>query len=117
MAVSGPPRGDAVDVDEFSITWALFTRLEEVCEHGQLHDPVVDDLVAGAESTIDLLSGWALVAAYLRARLIEHAETVGCDCGSEDWMRRVQFDNAGAMRDAESSARGRRNVAATGKGD
>jgi len=83
--------------DEFSITWALFAKLEEICEHGQLPDPAVDDLVAGAEETIGtdgLLSGWGLVAACLRARLVEHSQTVGCDCGSEDWLRRVQVDNA-----------------------
>lgn len=96
----GPPsKGDAVAApDEFTICWALFVELEEVCEHGQLPDPAVDNLVAGAESTIGtdgLLSGWALVAAFLRARLIEHSETVGCDCGSEEWLRQVQFDNAG----------------------
>lgn len=85
--------------DEFAITWSLFAELEQVEEDGRLlPDPAVDDLVAGAEETIGtggLLSGWALVAAYLRARLIEHSQTVGCECGSQDWLRRVQLDNAG----------------------
>ena len=77
----------------------MFVELEQVEEDGrELPDPAVDDLVAGAEETIGtdgLLSGWALLAAYLRARLIEHAQTVGCDCGSQDWLRRVQLDSAG----------------------
>jgi hypothetical protein len=58
----------------------------------------VDDLVAGAEEAIGtdgLLSGWHLLAAWLRARLIEHAQTVGCDCGSDEWLRQVRLDNAG----------------------
>jgi hypothetical protein len=74
-----------VGADEFTITWSLFVELEEACADRQLRDPAVDDLVAGAEETIGtdgLLSGWALVGAFLRARLIEHAQTVGCDCGS-----------------------------------
>jgi hypothetical protein len=84
--------------DEFSITWSLFAELEQVEEDGRdLPDPEVDALVAGAESTIGtegLLSGWALVAAWLRARLIEHAQTVGCDCGSQNWLRREQIRHA-----------------------
>lgn len=85
--------------DEFSIAWSLFVELEQVEEDGRdLPDPAVDDLLDGAESTIGtggLLSGWALCAAYLRRRLTEHAQTVGCDCGSQEWLRRVQLDNAG----------------------
>jgi hypothetical protein len=78
-------------------------------EHGQLPDPAVDDLVAGAEETIGtdgLLSGWALVAAFLRARLQEHADELDCDCGSDAWLRRVQPDNAGGAEGGDRRGRG-----------
>jgi hypothetical protein len=32
--------------------------------------------------TDGLLSGWAIVAAPFRKQLIEHVETLSCDCGS-----------------------------------
>jgi hypothetical protein len=85
--------------DEFAITWALFSELEEAVRDWKLPDPTVDGLMEGAEDTIGtdgLLSGWALVATFLRARQLEHAETVGCDCGTDAWLRWVQFENVSA---------------------
>jgi hypothetical protein len=83
--------------DEFSIAWSLFTELEQVDEDGRdLPDPVVDGIYSGAESRIGvdgLLSGWAIVAAHLRRHLHDHAQA--CGCGSMEWVRRVQLDNAG----------------------
>jgi hypothetical protein len=82
------------DLGPFLITWGLFRALEATCEHGELPDPTVDELFEAAEGEIGvdgLLSGWGLVAARLRQALVEHAETVGCDCGSEGWMEREQL--------------------------
>ena len=50
--------------------------------------------VEAAEAEIGvegLLSGWAIVAALLRERLVEHAETLNCDCGSAEWLRSEQL--------------------------
>jgi hypothetical protein len=83
------------DTDPTAIVWALFTKLEGVEGAGRdLPDPEVDAFFDAAEAEIGydgLMGGWAIVAALLRKRLIEHAEQVGCDCGSDDWLTREQF--------------------------
>jgi hypothetical protein len=59
-----------------------------------LPDPEVDAFYEATESEIGtdgLLSGWAIVAALLRRRLIEHAEVCGCECGSAGWLRSEQL--------------------------
>jgi hypothetical protein len=89
--VMDPPVYDAYT----PVAWALFTKLEEVEEAGRdLPDPEVDGFVEAAEAEIGvggLLSGWAIVAALLRKSLIEHAETLGCNCGSLEWLRSEQL--------------------------
>lgn len=79
------------DADPFLISWGLFRALEAA---ETLPDPTVDSLLEGAEAEIGtdgLLSGWAITAAYLRHKLIEHAETLGCECGSVEWLEREQI--------------------------
>jgi hypothetical protein len=81
--------------DPVAVTWGLFVKLEAAEEAGRdLPDPEVDAFFEAAEAEIGthgLLSGWAIVGAYLRHKLIEHAETLGCDCGSPDWLEREQL--------------------------
>ena len=88
-----------IDADPVAVTWGLFVFLEDVEEAGRdLPDPEVDAFFEAAEAEIGtdgLLSGWALTAALLRKRLIEHAETLGCDCGSLEWLRSEQLWLAG----------------------
>jgi hypothetical protein len=58
----------------------------------------VDGLLEAAEAEIGtdgLLSGWALVAALLRKLLVDHADQVGCDCGSAEWLEETQLHYAG----------------------
>jgi hypothetical protein len=83
------------DADPFLVTWGLFRALETADD--ALPDPVVDDLYADAIEQIGgdgLDSGWALVAARLRQALLDHAETLGCDCGSLAWLEREQLHYA-----------------------
>jgi hypothetical protein len=59
--------------DPIAVVWGLFVMLEKA---EGLPDPEVDAFVEAAEAEIGtdgLLSGWAIVAALLRKRLIEHA--------------------------------------------
>lgn len=53
----------------------------------------VDDMQAADElwhgyqgSDADLVRGMTLVAAVLRKYLIQHAEQVGCPCGTDEWL-------------------------------
>jgi hypothetical protein len=79
------------DADPFLVTWGLFRALEAA---ETLPDPTVDELLEAAEDEIGtdgLLSGWALVAALLRHHLLRHADQLGCDCGSPEWLEREQL--------------------------
>ena len=83
------------DTDSTAIVWGLFVLLERIAESDKdLPDPEVDAFLDAAEAEVGtdgLLSGWAIVAALLRQRLIEHAEQVGCDCGSAEWLNSEQL--------------------------
>ena len=82
---------DALDDPYGPVVWALFTKLETA---ETLPDPEVDAFLEAAESEIavdGLLSGWAIVAPLLRKRLMKHAETLGCDCGSAAWLNSEQL--------------------------
>ena len=63
------------------------------------HDPVDDenDLVGGAileeYGAQELLRGLTMVAATLRDALIGHAKRLGCECGSDEWLKRMQYEN------------------------
>jgi hypothetical protein len=77
--------------DPVAVTWGLFCKLEAA---ETLPDPEVEAFFEAAESEIGtdgLLSGWTIVAALLRKRLIKHAETLGCECGSAEWLNSEQF--------------------------
>jgi len=41
-----------------------------------------------------LLKGWSVVAGRLRLALREHAERLGCDCGSEEWLEAERLNIA-----------------------
>jgi hypothetical protein len=91
-----------VTVDPFLVVLGLFRALEAADD--ALPDPVVDDLYEDAIKEIDgqgMDSGWALVAARLRQVLVEHAETLGCDCGSLDWLEREQLHYAQRVPESE----------------
>jgi hypothetical protein len=82
------------DLDPFLIVWGLFRALESAED---LPDPTVNDLLDQAEDEIGvqgLYSGWALVAARLRDVLLVHAQEVGCDCGSLQWLEQEQLHYA-----------------------
>jgi hypothetical protein len=42
----------------------------------------------------ELMAGLALVASFMRDALRTHAERLGCDCGSDQWIDKVVFANA-----------------------
>lgn len=54
---------------------------------------LADDLVEewGEE---ELMMGLALVAAFLRDALRNHAQELGCDCGTDSWLDKVVYANA-----------------------
>jgi hypothetical protein len=80
------------DTDPTAIVWGLFVLLERIAESDRdLPDPEVDAFLEAAESEVGtdgLLSGWAIVAAVIRKQLLDHADKVGCDCGSDQWLER-----------------------------
>jgi hypothetical protein len=83
------------DADPFLTVLGLFRALEAAGD--DLPDPTVDGLLEGALAELDgqdMDSGWALVAARLRQVLVEHAETLGCDCGNLAWLEREQLHYA-----------------------
>jgi hypothetical protein len=85
---------DRSDPAELPITWGLFTNLEMAPE-GELEDAWEFARAADGEIGMDgLHRGWHLVAALLRKYLQDHAAKLGCDCGSEEWLRREQVVNA-----------------------
>lgn len=87
------------DTDPTAVVWGLFVLLEMTAEQDKdLPDPEVDAFLEAAEAEVGtdgLLSGWAIVAAILRKHLIDHADTLGCDCGSPEWLAREQLHLAG----------------------
>ena len=42
----------------------------------------------------ELMTGLGLVAAFLRDALRTHAEQLGCDCGTSEWLDKVVYANA-----------------------
>ena len=64
------------DTDSTAVVWGLFVLLERTAEQDKdLPDPEVDAFLEAAESEVGpdgLLSGWAIVAAFLRKHLIDH---------------------------------------------
>ena len=72
----GPPSGGRSDRHR-RVVWGLFVLLERIAEQDKdLADPEVDTFFEVAEAeigTTGLLSGWAIVAAFLRKRLIVDA--------------------------------------------
>ena len=83
------------DPDPTAVVWGLFVLLETTAEQDKdLPDPEVDAFLEAAEAEIGpdgLMSGWAIVAAILRKHLIDHAETLGCECGSAEWLNSEQL--------------------------
>lgn len=85
---------DRADPAELPITWGLFVKLQ-TAPMGKLEGVWAFEEAAEAEIGVDgLLRGWDLVAAYLCRSLREHAEQLGCDCGTDDWLKRVQIETA-----------------------
>ena len=87
----------------FLVTWGLFRALETALDGDGLPDRTVDDLYEAALEEIGcggLHEGWHLVATQLRQSLIHHAEELGCDCGSLQWLEREQLGRAADVPDA-----------------
>jgi hypothetical protein len=86
-----------MSADPFLTCWGLFRSLETACEGAGLPDETVNALYEAALDEIGgegLDRGWHLVAARLRQVILEHAQQVGCNCGSLEWMEREQFHHA-----------------------
>jgi hypothetical protein len=82
------------EADPFLVAWGLFRALEAA---EMLPDPTVGELLEAAEAEIGvqgLYSGLALVATVLRYRSQEHAQELGCDCGSVAWLEREHLNHA-----------------------
>ena len=58
----------------------MFTAIE-------MGDQVTKDAILEEYDDWSVLHGWHVVAARLRQVLKEHAETVGCYCGSDEWLK------------------------------
>jgi len=88
---SRAPKGDMTLADmeaAFRITWSLFTAIE-------LGDQEMNEQIWQETDDDTLLYGWHMVAAHLRLSLREHAETVGCTCGSDEWLKSERLRLAG----------------------
>jgi len=72
----------------FRITWSLFTAIE-------LGDQEMNEQIWQETDDDTLLHGWHMVAAHLRLSLQGHAETVGCTCGSDEWLEGERLRLAG----------------------
>ena len=89
--------------DPFLVVLGLFRALETAGQ--ELPDPVVDSLYTSAIAELDgqdLDSGWALVAARLRQVILDHAQELGCDCGSLAWLEREQLHYAEQLPQGEA---------------
>jgi hypothetical protein len=73
-----PPDMRAYGPDAYRVAFSLFVGLER-------GEGVLEDFLE-AYDTHELLLGMGIVAAVLRHRLREHADRLGCDCGSDDWL-------------------------------
>jgi hypothetical protein len=70
--------------EAYRVTWSLFIAIE----HGD-NETIESIWQEYDEDT--LLRGWGVVAKRLLMALREHAETLGCGCGSEAWLERERL--------------------------
>jgi hypothetical protein len=70
--------------EHYRAAWALFRALET-------EDYAMAEEIARTWEPMDLQRGLTLVAASLRQSLQEHAREVGCDCGSDSWLKEHVF--------------------------
>lgn len=63
----------------YRATWSLFQAIEA-------GDDDMISLIWDEYDELELLRGWHVVAKSLREALLEHAEQLGCGCGSEEWL-------------------------------
>lgn len=75
----------------YAAAWALFRGLEryQEPEDDEVLIAIVDEFGEDA-----MMRGLALVGAVIRAELRQHAEHVGCRCGSDEWLDEHVFDAA-----------------------
>ena len=71
----------------YRATWALFIAIEA-------GDNDVIEAIWEEYDETTLLKGWSVVAGRLRMALLEHAERLGCDCGSEEWLEAERLNIA-----------------------
>jgi hypothetical protein len=68
-------------MSSYATAWAMFVLQET----DRLE--MADELWAGFEGDdAELVRSMTLVAAVLRKVVRDHAEKVGCDCGSDHWL-------------------------------
>jgi hypothetical protein len=71
--------------DYYAAAWAFFKALEQYrVDHPEDDDVPIAIVEEFGEDAI--LRGLALVAAEIRSELRQHAQHVGCDCGSDQWL-------------------------------
>ena len=63
----------------YRATWSLFIAVETG------NDDVIEAICDEYDEDA-LLKGWHIVASRLRMALREHGESLGCGCGSDDWL-------------------------------
>jgi hypothetical protein len=80
--------------DHYQASWALF----KACE---LEDEVLAGAILSEWDDFDLQRGLTLVAAVLRRQLRDHAEQLGCQCGSDAWLEDRLLNAGQALGGAE----------------
>jgi hypothetical protein len=70
--------------DAYRTVWSLFIAID----HG---DQDTIDAIVEEYDNATLLEGWDVVAKRLRMALQEHATSLGCDCGSDEWLERERL--------------------------
>ena len=82
---------------QFRAALSLFIALEQ-------EDNVTIRAIVDEYHEHDLLHGWDIVARRLRQDLEHHAQALGCDCGSLEWLERLRLDLAAAERGDDPDA-------------
>jgi hypothetical protein len=70
----------------YRATWSLFIAIER-------GDQETIDAICEEYDDRSLLKGWHVVAARLRLALQQHAVTLGCECGSDEWLEAERLYN------------------------
>jgi hypothetical protein len=75
-------------LDYYRATWSLFVALEAGNQ----------EAIEGIWEECDedaLLRGWHMISKRLCQELQRHADHLGCDCGSAEWLEQVRLELPG----------------------